>query len=66
MEDLSEALDDHLSDDPAGLERTIAIPAKDVEALLVMHDTSNRVGLTAVCEEIRRMAQEQLPIHFLK
>ena len=44
----------------------IKIPARDVEALLIQHDTSNRVGLTAVVEEIRRMAQEQLPSQFLR
>ena len=42
----------------------VVIPVNVVESLLVLHDTSNRVGLTAVCEEIRAMAQEQAPEKF--
>ena len=66
LEDVSEYLDDHLSGALPAEEKLIAIPTKDIEALLVCHDTSNRVGITAVCEEIRRMAQEQNPEHFLR
>jgi len=61
LDDVEDYLEEHLSEDPSPLEKMIQIPAKDIEALLVQHDTSNRAGMTSVCEEIRRMAQEQMP-----
>ena len=64
LEDLAEELEDLQDDEP--LAQGIVIPANVIEALLVQHDTSNRVGLTSVIEQIRQMAQEQLPEHFKK
>ena len=43
------------------LESDIRVKARVVEALLIAQSNSNRVGVAAVCQEIREAAQDQLP-----
>ena len=42
----------------------IVIPSNVVETLLVCQSQSNRVGVAAVCQEIREYAQDQNPDKF--
>ena len=43
------------------LDSDILIPARIVESLLITQSNSNRVGVAAVCQQIREAAQKQLP-----
>ena len=60
VDDAQELLDD--MDAPDG----IVVPGTVIESLLVCNDTHNRTGVNAVCEQIRQMAQEQMPEKFKK
>jgi len=42
----------------------VLIPVEVVEALLVSIAYSNRVATASVCEQIRELAQDQLPDRF--
>ena len=42
----------------------VVIPVEVVEALLVSMAYSNRVATASVCEQIRELAQEQIPDKF--
>jgi len=42
----------------------VLVPADIVESLLITVATSNRVGTAAVCQQIRELAQDQLPNRF--
>ena len=43
------------------LDSDILIPARIVESLLITQSNSNRAGIAAVCQQIREVAQKQLP-----
>jgi len=55
-----------LPEKPKNEPKGIVIPPEIVESLLVTMANSNRVGTVAVCEQIREMAQEQMPEVFPK
>ena len=42
----------------------VLVPADIVESLLVCQSNSNNVGVAAVCQQIRELAQDQLPDKF--
>jgi len=43
------------------MDKEVRVPARIVEALLVAEATSNRVGVKAVCQQIREAGQDQVP-----
>jgi len=62
IQDVQSLISEISAQDPQG--KVVVVPASVIEALTVTHDSSNRVGVTSVVEQIREMAQKQCPEMF--
>ena len=57
LQDVVEAVQEAQEEGPEG----VLIPGKVVESLLVSEGMSNKGAVTLVCQQIREIAQEQMP-----